>query len=274
MVSVTSDPEGVCSSVITVEQLEEVILAQLPPNVQDQLKADEWNEVISAAVRSLNSYSGKSGSQSSSEDADYQAPRKIPGEGLDQLELDDGVSVVSNLTEAASNLPGENVLMVAKMDTLHIDLVEESKSSSYGSARVLPKKSRNSSGRNVEFGKVLIRTYERVLEMNPSTSAGPSVGLGWDYEQEFPLTLDAHQAARRYSKKGEKCPVLRRETRELLLSKLGYSQREMAKAVRECRRIKNQRKQTYTNLHHERIEYMVEKSKRKVGRLLRPLKIF
>ena len=63
--------------------------------------------------------------------------------------------------------------------------------------------------------------------------------------------------------------IIPRHVREQMLRDSGYTSQDIAKAVRKSLRTKNQRKQTYTNLKHERVEYLVEKSKRKVGRLLR-----
>jgi hypothetical protein len=54
-----------------------------------------------------------------------------------------------------------------------------------------------------------------------------------------------------------------------MLYDLGYSRGDLAKAVRLNLKLKNQRAQTYNNLRHEKVEYLVEKSKRKVGQLLR-----
>lgn len=118
----------------------------------------------------------------------------------------------------------------------------------------------------ISFDCVQIRYYERILDVNPSTSSGPSVGLGWRYDEEEVIDFEEIDDSRRTDPHGL---VLSRSERERMLKDLGYTPREIAQAVRLSLKSKNQRKQTYNNLRHERVEYLVEKSKRQVGRLLR-----
>ena len=118
---------------------------------------------------------------------------------------------------------------------------------------------------HVSFDNVQVRHYERILEENPSTSSGPSIGIGWRYIQDSPKRIDHMEG----SKKGAKELVIPRRIREGLLRELGYSDHEIAQSVRRVLKAKNQRLQTYNNLHVQTIEYLVEKSRRKVGKLLR-----
>ena len=62
--------------------------------------------------------------------------------------------------------------------------------------------------------------------------------------------------------------IIPRHVREGMLRDLGYTKREIAQAVRRSLKAKNQRRQTYNNMHAEAIEYMVEMSRRRIGRLL------
>lgn len=121
-----------------------------------------------------------------------------------------------------------------------------------------------SSRRRVGFKHVHVRFYERVLDINPSTSSGPSVGLGWSYQEGAPIHLDQIPD----SSTDPHSMLLKRDVRERIVRDLGYSTSDIARAVRKSLKIKNQRKQTYNNLRHERVEYLIEKSRRKVGRLL------
>jgi len=128
-----------------------------------------------------------------------------------------------------------------------------------------PENGRKQRGR-ISFGQVEFRLYERVLEINPSTSSGPSLGLGWRYHDGVSLSLkDADTTSRRSARD----LVLPRHCRESILRELGYTERQMAQAVRKSLKVKNQRKQTYNNLSHQKVEYLMEKSRRKVGQLLR-----
>jgi hypothetical protein len=46
--------------------------------------------------------------------------------------------------------------------------------------------------RNVSFGRIHIREYERILGDNPSCSCGPPISLGWQYWELYDSTVDAH----------------------------------------------------------------------------------
>lgn len=121
--------------------------------------------------------------------------------------------------------------------------------------------------RKVQFSHVQVRYHERILVVNPSTSSGPSVGLGWEYEDDKnPMDLRFHLRDKVTSARDV---LLSRSVREDLLRRLGYSRAEIAKAIRLNLKLKNQRSQTYNNLRHQKVEYLFEKSKRKVGKLLR-----
>jgi hypothetical protein len=119
--------------------------------------------------------------------------------------------------------------------------------------------------RTVVFNTVQVRLYERILEVNPCTSSGPSVGIGWRYIENSPVRVDEVKGIKREPRE----LILPRHIRECMVREWGYCSRQIAKAVRVSLKIKNQRKQTYSNLRHQKVEYMVEKSRRKVGRLLR-----
>jgi hypothetical protein len=119
--------------------------------------------------------------------------------------------------------------------------------------------------RSVVFNTVQVRLYERILEVNPCTSSGPSVGIGWRYIENSPVRIDEVKSIKREPRE----LILPRHIRECTVREWGYCSRQIAKAVRASLKIKNQRKQTYSNLRHQKVEYIVEKSRRKVGRLLR-----
>jgi len=118
----------------------------------------------------------------------------------------------------------------------------------------------------IQFGQVHVRYFERILDVNPSTSSGPSVGLGWRYEDEHAVK------DLRFHLKDEvsdhRRVLLSRSEREEILADLGYPRSDIVKAIRLNLKLKGQRAQTYNNLKHEKVEYLFEKSKRKVGKLL------
>mmetsp|Transcript_8499 Transcript_8499/g.21210 ORF Transcript_8499/g.21210 Transcript_8499/m.21210 type:complete len:631 (-) Transcript_8499:127-2019(-) len=121
---------------------------------------------------------------------------------------------------------------------------------------------------SVVFGTVIVREYERILDMNPGTSCGPSVGIGWEYVQLDPVGVMARDNdSRRYRRSASEL-VLSREEREDILLDLGYSSRDIAHSVRHILKRRNQRKQTIHNLSKQNLEEMVERSSRKVRKVL------
>jgi len=125
--------------------------------------------------------------------------------------------------------------------------------------------------RSVSFSEVQIRNYERILEVHPSVTSGPAIGIGWNYSPDDVeiFSLEYYEEARQYSR----CDsieqlVLPRGKREHILRSWGYSQREIAWSVRTILRSKNQRKQTIQNLHSSSVEEFMEKATRKIKYVL------
>jgi hypothetical protein len=115
--------------------------------------------------------------------------------------------------------------------------------------------------RHVVFATVQIRHYERILDVNPSTSSGPSLGIGWRYIESFPVGVDDLDDTNK-----SPCELwIPWNDRECILIELGYSRQDIAQAVRRSWKLKNQRRQTVNNLFAQKVEYLVEKSRRKVG---------
>mmetsp|Transcript_21901 Transcript_21901/g.54118 ORF Transcript_21901/g.54118 Transcript_21901/m.54118 type:complete len:579 (+) Transcript_21901:56-1792(+) len=114
-----------------------------------------------------------------------------------------------------------------------------------------------------------VRNYERVLEVHPSTSSGPSLGIGWEFVESTAKVSWGVSPDKRYGDM-----LLTRQARERIVRvELGYSAKEIAKAVRENLKIKNQRRRTVNNLQEynfapvEKVEYMLEKCQRKLAKI-------
>jgi len=126
--------------------------------------------------------------------------------------------------------------------------------------------------RSVSFCEVQVRNYERVLEINPSVTSGPAVGLGWNYspEDDEIFALEMFEDTREYTRRGNSMEdlALPRDERENLLRSLGYTQREIAGSIRQILRVKNQRKQTVQNLHASSVEEFLENATRKMKHVL------
>ncbi|KAL3942958.1 MAG: hypothetical protein SGBAC_002947 [Bacillariaceae sp.] len=115
-----------------------------------------------------------------------------------------------------------------------------------------------------------VRNYERVLDIHPSTSSGPSVGIGWAFVESTAKITTGPSPDKRYGDM-----LLSRQQRERIVRvELGYSPKQIAKAIRKNLKIKNQRRRTVNNLQEygsfapvEKVEYLLEKCQKKLGRL-------
>eukprot|EP00980_Cylindrotheca_fusiformis_P007266 scaffold1525_cov142-Cylindrotheca_fusiformis.AAC.66 len=102
--------------------------------------------------------------------------------------------------------------------------------------------------KSVRFNEIHIRDYERTVGDNPSCSSGPPIGQG-------------------SRKKGNL--VLNRTNREALLAYWKVPVNEVVEAIRGNIRVKNQRRQTVTNLGKvEKIEEAFESAARKLKKAL------
>jgi hypothetical protein len=124
-----------------------------------------------------------------------------------------------------------------------------------------------STARRVSFDTIQVRVYERILDVHPSTSSGPSVGLGWRYMERLPEKLSNKERVKRRSRPF----ILDRKVRNKMLRDLGYTKKAISQAKRVNEKIKDQRKQTLNNLT---AKTMVEPSSRRkpsgnVSRLFR-----
>ena len=114
--------------------------------------------------------------------------------------------------------------------------------------------------RSVSFDKVKIREFERVLGDNPPPSPGPSLALGWNYNEMKEVSIDKfekHGANGKPRKWGSARNLLGTnkkqsdgdfhmtpEQRIKIAQKLGYSQGEIKKNIREGEKIRQQRNAT------------------------------
>jgi hypothetical protein len=120
--------------------------------------------------------------------------------------------------------------------------------------------------RRISFDVVEIREYKRILSDNPATSSGPPVGLGWDYSPEDTIILDletyeSYQCDARRSKRELAIPS---EVRHEMLLDEGYSRQEIAKVVREIRKIRERRNISFHHKKYDPIAERVETVKRGV----------
>lgn len=137
------------------------------------------------------------------------------------------------------------------------------------------KLNKNKKKRSVSFCEVQVRNYERILEVNPSVTSGPAVGIGWNYspDDDEIFSLENFEEIREFARcSSTEQLALPRDKREYLLRAWGYTQREIAGSVRTILRSKNQRKQTIQNLHASSMEEFMENATRKMKHVLLPHK--
>lgn len=140
-----------------------------------------------------------------------------------------------------------------------LEMEQESESANHESASPVQRVKKR-----VSFGRAQVRWHERILDVHPCTSSGPSIGIGWKYfEGEEPIIWDNETSDEMR---------LSRRVREEMISNLGYSTRDIAKAVRKTLKIKNQRRRTINNLQAkvvniEKAESVAENVQRKIRKL-------
>ena len=120
----------------------------------------------------------------------------------------------------------------------------------------------------VNFTEVHVRQYERILCDNPASAGGPSIGIGWEYVADAPISVDKWEVDRPRRVRGPDQLVLSREKREKMIRGLGYSEKEIASTVRILNRARHQRKQTVNNLGSQKMEEAVESAARQVKKML------
>jgi hypothetical protein len=140
----------------------------------------------------------------------------------------------------------------------------------------------------VSFDNVSVRYYQRILDINPSVTNGPPIGIGWNYRSGGSLSVDQWETHRKERAathvprakaanpqehgllSGSSLPfLLPRSARESMLSDLGYTQKEIAQAVRIVRKLKDQRRTTVDNLNVQSMEEAVENATHMMKNLLR-----
>jgi hypothetical protein len=122
--------------------------------------------------------------------------------------------------------------------------------------------------RAVTFHVVSCRNYERIIDDNPSVTAGAGIGIGWRFNEGECVDVDDWEGERGERRRGTDL-VLNREEREELLLELGYSEKDVATVVRRIVKAKNQRKQTVNNLGAQSVEETLESATKKVRGFLK-----
>jgi hypothetical protein len=216
---------------------------------------------------------------------DYIAPppRRSSGQGLQEMMerslpeimsddddsecMDDQISVISDITEF-TGITGVSEFTESTQKELPKAAPKPAVTRTMSTRLPSPPKPIKSK-KSVSFGKVDVRSYERIMSDNPGSANGPSIGIGWAFAQEETETVDAFDKDRQGTRKQKRSKILLNEKkRERLLLKLGYSEKDIAEMVRKTNKNRNQRRNTITNLENARMEEVVENARRMVAQAL------
>jgi hypothetical protein len=232
------------TDVVQNVQSETLIRFQSHAKAFEQSTSDRWTQAAVAKV------SPTSDLQPRREDEEPESmPDEVPFviEFITMDSSDD--SVMSDLTEL------ETVVVIHQQELSRTPQKEANKTHS------------------VSFGSVHVAEYERILLVNPGCTDGAPLGLGKKCVRQLCLSVDEFERRKEDRSISPKTPsemLLSRQERERLLLEWGYTQQEMAIAIRETCRIKNQRRTTINNLGTaaEKMSKIAECARRRAKRLL------
>jgi hypothetical protein len=127
----------------------------------------------------------------------------------------------------------------------------------------------DSAPRNVRFGHIHMREYNRAVVDNPAVSEGPPIGLCWEYNpQEIEMKVDEYENARPPRRVKEEMIMPCRVREEMLMNEWGYTMRAILQASLEARQSRELRQKTlHTNKVSKMLSEALETSKRKFYRL-------
>jgi hypothetical protein len=123
----------------------------------------------------------------------------------------------------------------------------------------------------VSFKSVHVRKYERILGDNPACSSGPSLSLGWNYdENEEVFTVDEWEYNRDDLLYKDLLDLaISPRDRILWLQSLGYSDDEIEQCMKDINLIKLQRTKTAQNNVLQKTEEVLVTAKLRLDKLFR-----
>lgn len=100
--------------------------------------------------------------------------------------------------------------------------------------------------RNVSFGVVVVREYQVTLSDHPCVIDGPPVGLDWSYSENAATDVDTYEADRLTTNERRTLNQLRMgpSKRRNMLLRQGHTQEELMQAMKDVRRVQNNRRKT------------------------------
>ncbi|KAL3924886.1 MAG: hypothetical protein SGILL_000766 [Bacillariaceae sp.] len=285
---------------LSVREVEEFVMANMPKHVMDQIPKEAWSTIFgNAQAEMMMNNKPKLGSANLINEDNYDEEQP---EDFDEYVVDDDFTEVSEITSPTFYRASDNGLPSPKSkrdrrwesDDAPPDLVPTGWASDSHSASEDPLGEKNTSNHTridfagkvrsvspvpikptvekeellkVSFDTVDVRYYERILDLNPAVTNGAAIGIGWRYKRGGSHAVEDWESKRGPIRDASEL-VLPRHVRESLLKDLGYTQQDIATAVRSIFKAKNKRKQTVQNLGTEQVEEAVETAARRVKNIL------
>ena len=272
---------------LSVREIEDIVMANMPKHVLDQIPREAWSTIFGKTQPGSSNVSEEEYQEENDEefvvDDDFTEISDITGPTLYKM-MDNGVQSPKSKRETrweSDDAPPELVPTgwasdsLSGVDEAGVPIHRSTNSSSNsnrvdfaGQVQAVPMQSNVKKDKlKVSFDSVDIRYYERILDINPAVTNGAAIGIGWRYKRGGRHPVDEWESKRGASRPANDL-VLPRHVREALLKDLGYSQQDIAAAVRVIFKAKNKRKQTVQNLGAESVELVVESAAMKVKNIL------
>jgi len=162
-----------------------------------------------------------------------------------------------NNAMGSSNNNNKNFVLKPALRRCNSNSSSQSSSSTceYSSSSSSSSSQQQETEKSVQFNYIEIREHERLMDVNPSVSSGPAVGLGW-LHYDFPIKYDVleYELARIPQRRSHKLQFqMPRYHRETLLLDLGYSRQDITANMKEINVTKRQRRISIRQRHFDKV---------------------
>ena len=257
---------GSGSDGLSVREIEQFVMDSIPKDVRDKIPKEAWGKIFGRIKADK-----------------IRKPNKIMDDDeekedeKEEVEIeDDNVSTISAVTEATEYKVAKHGFVTKNDIPTNISTSSSHESVSTNPCRVdfsgqvvvAEKKDRpKKENLSVSFDCVRVRYYERIIDINPAVTNGAAVGIGWRYKRGGQFDIEEWESNRMNTRTSKEL-ILPKHVRENMLKDLGYTQADIAAAVRVILKTKNKRRQTVQNLGAESMEEAVESASRRVKSIL------
>jgi len=291
------------SDKLSIAEIKKYVMENISDEVRDKIPEEAWGQLFKEAERAedeeRSTPTTRSPSNSFNQTMNPYLSRRGPPEELshsDGVTLDiemDNSSAVSEITTHTAAVRREDSLREREPslrtresgqrslpieDSFSVSSPVKKRGTGYPTAFVPPRPVHmlaplveaptRPTDLHVRFSTVSVRYFKRILDLNPSVTSGPAIGIGWSFRTGMPMSVDQWEFDRA-ALRGPAELVIPRHEREDMLLQLGYTQQEIAQAVRTIRKCKNMRRTTVENLNAQMMEEKMENAANMMKSLLR-----